>query len=59
MKYFKTQVASIANSDDDIKTIGKRLKKLVEESQKSSSEFQGQREGGEEQDTTKEVNEEL
>jgi hypothetical protein len=29
MKYFKTQVASIANSDDDVKMIGKRLKKLV------------------------------
>lgn len=32
MKYFKSQVASIANSDEDAKNIGRRLKKLVEES---------------------------
>ena len=31
LKYFKSQIASIANSDDDTKTIGRRLKKLVEE----------------------------
>lgn len=37
LKYFKAQVASIANSDDDAKTIGKRLKKLIEESEKEGS----------------------
>ena len=31
LKYFKSQIASIANSDDDTKTTGRRLKKLVEE----------------------------
>ena len=56
LKYFKSQVASIANSDDDSKTIGRRLKKLIEESEKSETEFHSQREGHEEQDTTKEVN---
>lgn len=30
LKYFKSQVTSIANSDDDAKNVGRRLKKLVE-----------------------------
>lgn len=52
-------MASIANSDDDPKTIGKRLKGLIEESDKAGTQFYGKREGAEEQDTTQEVNEEL
>ena len=34
MNFFKTQVSFIANSNEDIKTIGKRLKKLVDDAEK-------------------------
>ena len=35
MTFFKTQVSSIANSNEDVKTIGKRLKKLVDDCEKT------------------------
>jgi cell shape-determining protein MreC len=39
LKYFKAQVTSIANSDDDAKTAGRRLKQLVEQCERPEVEF--------------------
>lgn len=57
LKYFKAQVTAIANSDDDAKTAGRRLKQLVDQCERQAG--LDQRDPAEEQDTTKEVNEEL
>ncbi len=45
MRYFKGQVTTIANSEDDPKSVGRKLKNLVEQCEKPG-DFAGQREGG-------------
>lgn len=52
-------MSTIANSDEDVKTIGKRLKKLVEECEKPAVEVPSSSHNTESDSTTKDVNEEL
>jgi hypothetical protein len=47
-------VTAIANSDDDAKTAGRRLKQLVDQCERQAG--MDTRDPAEEQDTTKEVN---
>ena len=59
-KFFKTQVSSIANSSEDVRSIGKKLKKLVDDCEGSTKDSGfGQQEANEQEEALKDVNDEL